>query len=61
MDDHEPYIQSAVGPGEALGFDDVLDATAAARSATRIATRTARSLPDDPWPGPDCHVPAIWY
>ena len=46
--------------GEA-GVDDVLDAAAAAWSATRIAEGHAGTLPDDPTLGPDGHRAAIWY
>ena len=61
LSDHGIVLPDDIGPGEAAGFDDVLDAAAAAWSATRIASGTAGSLPDDPQVGPDGHTPAIWY
>jgi predicted RNase H-like nuclease len=42
------------------GAEDVLDATAAAWSANRIANRTAKSFPDPPQAADGRQV-AIWY
>lgn len=47
--------------GREAAFDDVLDATAAAWTATRITTGTARSLPDPPEVFGDGIPSAIWY
>lgn len=48
------------GAGRQAGPDDVLDAAAAAWSARRIATGTARSLPDPPTRLPSGNLQAIW-
>jgi predicted RNase H-like nuclease len=50
-----------LGEAGAAGVDDVLDAAAVAWSAHRIARGMARSLPEQPEPGPDGHAAAIWY
>ena len=61
LEHHGIVFPDDVGPAEVAGFDDVLDAAAAAWSASRIAAGTARSFPDDPQVGPDGHRSAIWY
>ena len=54
-------LPSELGEAGAAGTDDVLDAAAAAWSATRIARGEAVSLPARPVRGPDGLVAAIWY
>lgn len=49
-----------LGPSGAVPLDDVLDAAAAAWSGQRIATGTARPLPDPPQLVDDRKT-AIWY
>jgi predicted RNase H-like nuclease len=46
--------------GRAAKVDDVLDAAAAAWTATRIAAGTARPIPDPPEPSDDGWPAAIW-
>jgi predicted RNase H-like nuclease len=45
---------------EKAGIDGVLDAAAAARTARRIASGSARSLPDPPETLSDSPACAIW-
>jgi predicted RNase H-like nuclease len=54
-------IPADIADAGSAGIDDVLDAAAAAWSATRLARGGAGSLPADPRLGPDGHVAAIWY
>ena len=49
-----------IGAAAEAPLDDVLDAAAAAWTATRIANRTARSLPDPPQLIGSLRV-AVWY
>jgi predicted RNase H-like nuclease len=49
-----------LGPAGDVPLDDVVDAAAAAWSAQRIATGTARTLPDPPEPLENYGI-AIWY
>ena len=49
-----------LGAAATVPLDDVLDAAAAAWSATRIVHGTARSLPDPPEPRDGRQI-AIWY
>jgi predicted RNase H-like nuclease len=50
----------ALGPGGAVPLDDVLDAAAAAWTADRVASGTAKTLPDPPESVGGRHV-AIWF
>jgi predicted RNase H-like nuclease len=50
-----------LGEAGVAGFDDVLDAAAAAWSAACIAAGEAQSLPPDALVGPDGLTAAIWY
>ncbi len=54
-------IPADIADAGSAGIDDVLDAAAAAWSATRLARGGAGSLPADSRQGPDGHVAAIWY
>lgn len=50
-----------LGEAGAAGIDDVLDASAVAWSAHRIAVGEAESFPAEPVAGPDGIAAAIWY
>jgi predicted RNase H-like nuclease len=52
--------QTMLGEAARVPLDDVLDATACAWTAARIATKTAASLPDPPQLIGDYNA-AIWY
>ncbi len=58
--DHGIAIPDDLGTAGAAKVDDVLDAAAAAWSATRIARGEGISMPSNPMPGVDGHMAAIW-